>query len=89
LVNAEFPARSFRRAFCSPACSQPDRRLLYGHVIDFLLFDLHLPFAHSMAGIQRGDSCICVAVVFFIINSFRQEKKAPATKGCSHGALSP
>src|SRR5438270_12716665 len=22
-------------------------RLLYGHVIDFLLFDLHVPFAHS------------------------------------------
>jgi len=25
-----------------------------------------------------ADSSICIAVVFFIIHSFRQEKKAPA-----------
>lgn len=52
-------------------------RLLYGHVIDFLLFDLHVPFAHPWPAFNVADSCICVAVVFFMIHSFRTEKKAP------------
>src|SRR6266550_1885933 len=42
-------------------------RLLYGHVIDFLLFDLHVPFAHPWPAFNVADSCICIAVVFFVI----------------------
>src|SRR6266849_1158141 len=53
-------------------------RLLYGHVIDFLLFDLHVPFARPWPAFNVADSCICVAVVFFVVHSFRQEKKTPA-----------
>src|SRR6266446_3267414 len=53
-------------------------RLLYGHVIDFLLFDLHFPYAHPWPAFNVADSSICIAVVFFILHSFRQEKKAPA-----------
>jgi signal peptidase II len=49
-------------------------RLLYGHVIDFLLFDLHFPYAHPWPAFNVADSCICVAVVCFIIQSFRQNK---------------
>ena len=52
-------------------------RLLYGHVIDFLLFDLHVPLAHPWPAFNVADSCICIAVVFFVIHSFRTEKKAP------------
>ena len=52
-------------------------RLLYGHVIDFLLFDLHVPFAHPWPAFNVADSCICLAVIFFIIHSFRAEKKVP------------
>src|ERR1700731_1695221 len=54
-------------------------RLLYGHVIDFLLFDFgsHVPsFLHPWPAFNVADSCICIAVVFFIVHSFRQEKKA-------------
>src|SRR6202163_1117846 len=51
-------------------------RLLYGHVIDFLLFDLHIPFARPWPAFNVADSCICIAVVFFIIHSFRQNKSA-------------
>jgi signal peptidase II len=51
-------------------------RLLYGHVIDFLLFDLHVPLAHPWPAFNVADSCICIAVVFFVIHSFRTEKKA-------------
>ncbi|HWY40843.1 MAG TPA: signal peptidase II [Chthoniobacterales bacterium] len=50
-------------------------RMLYGHVIDFLLFDLHIPFAHPWPAFNVADSCICFAVIFFMIHSFRTEKK--------------
>ena len=51
-------------------------RLLYGHVIDFLLFDLHVPYAHPRPAFNVADSCISVAVVLFILHSFRSEKRA-------------
>src|ERR1700748_2159109 len=41
-------------------------RLLHGHVIDFALFDLHVPLAHPWPAFNVADSCICVAVVLFI-----------------------
>ncbi len=46
-------------------------RLLHGHVIDFLLFDLHVPFAHPWPAFNVADACICIAVISFIIHSFR------------------
>ena len=49
-------------------------RLLYGHVIDFLLFDLHVWPAHPWPAFNVADSCICIAVICFIIHSFRQNK---------------
>lgn len=49
-------------------------RLWHGHVIDFLLFDLHLPLAHPWPAFNVADSCICIAVVCFVIHSFRQGK---------------
>ena len=45
-------------------------RLLYRHVIDFLLFDLHVAYAHPWPAFNVADSCISVAVVLFIIHSF-------------------
>ena len=54
-------------------------RILYGHVIDFLLFDFgsHAPsFLHPWPAFNVADSCICIAVVCFIIHSFRQNKSA-------------
>jgi signal peptidase II len=53
-------------------------RLLYGHVIDFLLFDLHVPLAHPWPAFNVADSCICIAVIFFIVHSFRSETKTQA-----------
>jgi len=49
-------------------------RLLYGHVIDFLLFDLHVRFAHPWPAFNVADSCISIAVVCFILDSFWQSK---------------
>src|ERR1043166_2013819 len=50
-------------------------RLVYGHVIDFALFDLHVPLAHPWPAFNVADSCICIAVVCFIIQSLRKRKE--------------
>ncbi len=55
-------------------------RLLHGYVIDFLLFDLHIPFAHPWPAFNVADSCICLAVACFMIYSFR-DSKAKAQPG--------
>ena len=49
-------------------------RLLCGHVIDFLLVDLHVRYAHPWPAFNVADSCISVAVVLFIIHSFWKQK---------------
>ena len=51
-------------------------RLLYRHVIDFLLFDLHIRFAHPWPAFNVADSCISIAVVLFVVHSFWQGKSA-------------
>jgi signal peptidase II len=52
-------------------------RLLHGHVIDFLLFNLHVRYADPWPAFNVADSCISIAVVLFIIHSFRGQKSAP------------
>lgn len=54
-------------------------RFLHGHVIDFLLFDLHVPFARPFPAFNVADSCICIAVGCFMIHSFRQNRAASGT----------
>jgi len=56
-------------------------RLLYGHVIDFLLFDLHIPYAHPWPAFNVADSCISIAVVSFVLHSFWQGKRPAARPG--------
>ena len=51
-------------------------RLLYGHVIDFLLFNLHVRYADPWPAFNVSDSCISIAVVLFIIHSFWKQKSA-------------
>jgi signal peptidase II len=45
-------------------------RLLYGHVIDFLLFNLHIRYADPWPAFNVADSCISIAVLLFIVHSF-------------------
>ena len=54
-------------------------RLLYGHVIDFLLFNLHIRYADPWPAFNVADSCISIAVVLFIIHSFRKPKSTAKT----------
>jgi signal peptidase II len=49
-------------------------RLLYGHVIDFLLFNLHVRYADPWPAFNVADSCISIAVLLFIIHSFKGQK---------------
>jgi signal peptidase II len=49
-------------------------RLLYGHVIDFLLFNLHIRYADPWPAFNVADSCISIAVVLFIIQSFSKRE---------------
>ncbi len=51
-------------------------RVWHGHVIDFLLFDLHVPFAHPWPAFNVADACICIAVGCFIIDSLRQRERS-------------
>jgi signal peptidase II len=51
-------------------------RLLYGHVIDFLLFNLHIRYADPWPAFNVADSCISIAVVLFVIHSFWKQKSA-------------
>src|SRR5438270_171464 len=55
-------------------------RLLHGHVIDFLVFYLHFAqWVDPWPAFNVADSCICIAVVCFIIHSFRENKAPPDT----------
>jgi len=55
-------------------------RLLHGFVVDFLLFDLHVPFAHPWPAFNVADSCICIAAVIFVATSlFEKKTSAPDT----------
>ena len=45
-------------------------RLVHGHVVDFLSFDLHVPGANPWPSFNVADSCICMAVGLFLIRSF-------------------
>ena len=49
-------------------------RLIYGHVIDFLLFNLHVRYADPWPAFNVADSCISVAVGLFIIHSFQKQE---------------
>jgi signal peptidase II len=49
-------------------------RLLYGHVIDFLLFNLHVRYADPWPAFNVADSCISIAVVLFIIHSLSKRE---------------
>lgn len=51
-------------------------RIVHGHVVDFLIFDLHVKFANPWPAFNVADSCICTAVGLFLISSFRS---APQT----------
>ena len=47
-------------------------RLVHGHVVDFLLFYLHIPGANPWPAFNVADSCICIAVGLFLLAAYRE-----------------
>lgn len=47
-------------------------RILHSYVVDFLLFDLHVPFASPWPAFNVADSCICVAAAIFVGHSLAE-----------------
>ncbi|MES2569304.1 MAG: signal peptidase II [Verrucomicrobiota bacterium] len=56
-------------------------RILHGHVVDFLLVDLHVRFANPWPAFNVADACICIAAGLFILSSFQAEKKEAKDSG--------
>lgn len=50
-------------------------RLIHQHVVDFLLFDLHVRFANPWPAFNVADACICTAVGCFLIATLREGKQ--------------
>jgi signal peptidase II len=56
-------------------------RVRHGHVVDFLLFDLHVPFANPWPAFNVADSCICVAAGILVASAWFEERKSkPASR---------
>jgi signal peptidase II len=53
-------------------------RLIHHSVVDFLEFDLHVPFANPFAAFNVADSAICIAAGLFIIASLLAPRNVPA-----------
>ena len=57
-------------------------RVRFGHVIDFLQFDLHFPGAHPFPTFNVADACITFAAACFLIGAWREgnpsEGRAPS-----------
>jgi signal peptidase II len=51
-------------------------RIRHGYVVDFLLFNLHVPFANPWPAFNVADSCICVAATVLVISAWCEERKA-------------
>jgi signal peptidase II len=51
-------------------------RLIHGHVVDFLLFDLHVRYADPWPAFNVADSAICTAVGLFLVASMIAQKPA-------------
>ncbi len=56
-------------------------RLRFQHVVDFLLFDLHVRFANPWPAFNVADSCIFVATACFLIASLRESRKPRVPAG--------
>lgn len=51
-------------------------RVRFGHVVDFLQFDLHFPGAHPFPTFNVADACITFAAVCFVLGAWREERPA-------------
>lgn len=73
-----FPGALSRTALAllvAGVCGNFTDRIAYGHVVDFLSFDLHIKFANPWPSFNVADSCVVVAAILLAIASFREVPK--------------
>jgi len=51
-------------------------RVRHHHVVDFLLFNLHVPFANPWPAFNVADSCICIAATILVVSAWFEERKS-------------
>ncbi len=92
LLNGSFKERLTRLAaviLLSGIAGNLTDRIVHGHVVDFLSFDLHVPYASPWPSFNVADSCICVAAGLFILQSLaegrRTARSSPGGRGSHSG----
>jgi signal peptidase II len=50
-------------------------RIRHHHVVDFLLFNLHIPFANPWPAFNVADSCICIAAAILVLTAWIEDRK--------------
>lgn len=73
--QGHFPGKLNRIAIAllvAGVCGNFTDRLVYHHVVDFLSFDLHIPFANPWPSFNVADSCVVVAAFLLAISAFRE-----------------
>jgi signal peptidase II len=61
-------------------------RIFHKHVVDFLLFDLHVRFANPWPAFNVADSCICTAAGLIFLQSFLEARAEKRGAGPDAGA---
>jgi len=72
----QFPTKVALCLLCAGVLGNLTDRIRLHHVTDFLLFDLHVPFAHPWPAFNVADSCICIAAAILVISAWMEERKA-------------
>jgi signal peptidase II len=75
-VFKDRPSRWAAALLCAGILGNLTDRLIHGHVVDFLLFNLHVRYADPWPAFNVADSCICIATGLFIIAALFERKPA-------------
>ncbi|MGA3171346.1 MAG: signal peptidase II [Chthoniobacteraceae bacterium] len=81
-VRGAFRHTTTRIAVClltSGVLGNVTDRIRHHHVIDFLLFNLHIPFANPWPAFNVADSCICLAAAILVITAWMEDRKPTST----------
>jgi len=70
------PSRWAVGLLCAGILGNLTDRFVHGHVVDFLLFNLHVRFADPWPAFNVADSCICTATGLFILAAILERKPA-------------
>ncbi|MEP6672143.1 MAG: signal peptidase II [Chthoniobacter sp.] len=74
----DLPSRWAVGLLCAGILGNLTDRFAHGHVVDFLLFNLHVRFADPWPAFNVADSCICIATGLFILAAIFEKKPAPS-----------